>query len=115
MVTSAMYRLLLWELIGALDSGKYDSLDIEDVKRHADNRIISTFLREHFDAEHDLSGIFNDQDWATINETWADLARTVNAPRKFGVRNKGISLLMAYALESEQILASQEKAGGLAR
>ena len=107
MMTSDKYGLLLWELLGALDSGKYDSLDFEEVRRHAANGTISIFLLEHFDAECDLSSIFSDRDWAAINESWADLARSVNASRKFGVRNKGICLLMAYALESQQGLTSK--------
>jgi hypothetical protein len=40
----ANYRFLLWQLIAALDSGKYDSLDIDEVKRHANAGTISTFL-----------------------------------------------------------------------
>jgi hypothetical protein len=102
----ANYRFLLWQLIAALDSGKYDSLDIDEVKRHANAGTISTFLVDRFGA--DLS-VLEPQDWTIIGETWASIANVVDARRKFGVENKGISLLMAYALQSLQMAESEEK------
>ena len=102
------YRFLLWQLIAALDSGKYDSLDIDVVKRHANAGTISTFLVDRFGADSDFS-IFEPQDWTIIGETWASIANAVDARRKFGVENKGISLLMAYALQSLQMAEFEEK------
>jgi hypothetical protein len=102
------YRFLLWQLIAALDSGKYDSLDIDEVKRHANAGTISAFLVDRFGANSDFS-IFEPRDWTIIGETWANIANSVDASRKFGVENKGISLLMAYALQSLQMAESEEK------
>jgi hypothetical protein len=50
------------------------------------------------------------QDWMVLADTWARIANAVDAKRKFGVENKGIYLLMAYALESCQMLTSAEAA-----
>jgi hypothetical protein len=104
---SSEYRYLLWEFIGALDTGKYDSLDIEDVKRHASAGTIQAFLVDRFGDDLDLSTELGD--WTAINETWADIANAVDASRKFRVKNKGISLLLAYALEGLQRLEANEK------
>ena len=84
------------------------SLDIDVVKRHANAGTISTFLVDRFGADSDFS-IFEPQDWTIIGETWASIANAVDARRKFGVENKGISLLMAYALQSLQMAESEEK------
>ena len=105
---SYKYRSLLWELIAALDSGKHDSLDIEEVKRHANAGTMPAFLVDRFGADADFSMI-EPQDWTAIGETWASIANAVDARRKFGVENKGMSLLLAYALQSMQMLQAEEK------
>ena len=49
------------------------------------------------------------EDWTALSELWFNLDNAVDARRKFGVENKGIALLMAYALESFQSLDRKEK------
>lgn len=102
------YRFLLWQLIAALDSGKYNSLSISEVKRHADAGTISAAVIDRFGGDADFS-IFEPKDWADINETWSSIANAVDARRKFGVENKGIALLMAYTLQSIQQLEFEER------
>jgi hypothetical protein len=103
MIAPYKYRSLLWQFIAAMDSGKYNSLDIADVKLHANAGTMSAFLVDRFGDDLDLS-LFEAADLASLNETWASIANAVDARRKFGVENKGICLLMAYALESMQML-----------
>jgi hypothetical protein len=105
------YKFLLWQLIAALDTGKHDALDIDDVKRHARAGTISAFLIDCFGSDADFS-IFDPADWAAISEEWYSIDNAVNARRKFGVEKKGMALLMAYALESFQS-ANREEAGGV--
>jgi len=104
------YKFMLWQLIAASDSGKHDTLSYEDVWRHANDGTSASFIKETFHGDFDLS-IFEPSDWATINETWARIANVIDASRKFGVNNKGICLLMAYALESFQMLESETVRG----
>jgi hypothetical protein len=104
-VKAYKYRFLLWQLIAALDTGKYDSLDIAEVRRHANAGTISAFLVDRFGADSDFS-IFDPQDWVSISECMASIANAIDAQRKFGVSNKGISLLMAYALQALQSMES---------
>lgn len=101
------YRFLLWGFIGAMDTGKYDSLSVEEVHRHADVGNIQAFLLERFGSDLDLS-LIEGQDWAFISETWASISNAIDERRKFGVENRGICLLMAYALESLQMLQSKK-------
>jgi hypothetical protein len=104
------YTFLLSELLAAADSGKYDTLGIDEVSRHANAGTIPSFLVDRFGRDLDLS-IFEADDWRELSELWSSLANAVDARRKFGVQNKGICLLMAYALESQQMLQRAEKKG----
>ena len=102
-----LYRYMLWEFIAAMDSGEYDNLDIEEVKCHAAAGTIGAFIVDRFSG-YDFS-VFEPQHWVEVGEAWANLANAVDARRKFGVENKGITLLMAYALQSMQALEYEEK------
>ena len=102
-MTPHKYRFLLWEFVAALDTGKYDKLNIDDVRRHANAGTIPAFLVDRFGDDLDLS-IYDPQDWTELSETWASIANAIDARRKFGVENKGIALLMAYTLQSLQSL-----------
>ena len=101
------YRSLLWELIAALDTGNCDGLDIEDVRLHARGGMIATYMHETFDKIVDFS-FLSDQDWQSLNEDFASMENAIDANRKFGVSNKGISLLMAWTLQGIQQNAQQK-------
>ena len=109
-MTSSRYRFLLWQFIAASDSGHYDALDIDEVKLHANAGNIAEFLRKRFGSDRYIDfSVMEPEDWVELNETWANIANAVDASRKFGVENKGINLLMAYALESAQMLDRREQ------
>lgn len=99
----SQYRFMLWQLIAACDSGKYDDLSLDEVQRHADAGTIASFMVDRFGQDSDFS-LFEPSDWATIGETWGSIANAIDPRRKFGVEKRGICLLMAYALESLQML-----------
>jgi hypothetical protein len=98
---SYKYNYLLWQFIAAADTGKYDSLTLEDVYRHADARTIPAFLADRFGSDMDLS-MMEPDDWADLTNRWANISNAVDASRKFGVKNRGICLLLAYTLECLQ-------------
>jgi hypothetical protein len=94
---ASSYRSLLWELIAASDTGKYDKLSIDDVRLHAREGTISQFLQEQFtDADFSL---LKDEDWKSLDTEVASMDNAIDASRKFGVKNRGLSLLMAWALQ----------------
>jgi hypothetical protein len=101
-MNAGKYRFLLWQLIAALDTGKYDGLSIEDVRLHARGGSIAKFLQQEFGTVADFS-IFSDDDWRTLNEELASMENAIDASRKFGVENRGMSLLMAWTLEGVQM------------
>jgi len=95
------YRFLLWQLIAALDTGNFDELDIADVRLHAREGAISKFLQETFREVADFS-IFTAEHWKAIDSDFEGMQNAIDARRKFGVENRGIALLMAWALEGAQ-------------
>jgi hypothetical protein len=106
---SNKYRHLLWYLISAADSGKYDSLSIEEVSHHAKAGTIPAFLIDRFCADLDLS-LFESQDWQILGESWASIDNAVSFRRKFGVEKRGLCLLMAFTLESMQMMEHEKAA-----
>jgi len=96
------YRILLWQFIAALDTGKFDGLGIDDVRLHARGGITSKFLREQFSEVADFSA-FTDEDWKSLNDEMASMENAIGAARKFGVENRGLSLLMAWALHGVEM------------
>ena len=97
-MTEAKYRSLLWELITASDSGRYDSLTIEDVQAHARAGAISILLGNLFHATADFSFLSQD-DWTDLNYQVAAMMSIEDAPWMFVAKRKGITLLMALALQ----------------
>ena len=87
-------------LNGALGSGKYNDITIEEVKKHLRDRSIFDFLENRL-LDIDLSAI-KKQDRRKLNDEWLDLAEAVNESRKMGVKENGICLLVAYLFEGIQ-------------
>ena len=102
---SYKYKFILWQLISACDSGDFDDITLEVVQNHANSGTISEFMIEKFGSSYDFS-IIDAGDWENIGESWRRIANAIDPARKFGVNSKGICLLMAYALESSQMLES---------
>ena len=92
-------RSLIWEFNALLDTGAYDDIAIDDVKHHARAETISGFLIDQFGEEIDL-GVMEPQDWTDLNAEWQGFANAINEGRKMGIENRGLSLLLAYALQS---------------
>ncbi len=95
------YKLqsLIWEFNALLDTGKYDDIAVDDVKHHARAETISAFLTDRFGEEIELD-VMEPQDWADLNAEWQRFANVIDEGRKMGIENRGLSLLLAYALQS---------------
>jgi hypothetical protein len=97
-MTGAKYRSLLWELIAASDTAGPDFLTVEDVQLHARAGAISILLGNIFGATADFS-FLSQNDWTDLNYEVAAMMNTEDAPRMFVAKKKGITLLMALALQ----------------
>ena len=100
-------RHLFYEFISLLDSGKYDTIGLDEVWRHVNKGTIHSFLVDRFGAEIDLRHM-DDDDWSTLTEEWKGFHSAIDTARKFRVHKRGLCLLMAYTLESLQIRLRKE-------
>jgi hypothetical protein len=98
---ASQLRFLLWRFIALSDTGIYDSLTVEEVSRHAQARMLSSFILEHF-GEASGVGTLDETDRAALDSEGGGMANGPDSPRKFGVSKRGLQLLMAYALQSIQ-------------
>ncbi|MGZ5929368.1 MAG: hypothetical protein ACXWLX_09140 [Rhizomicrobium sp.] len=92
------YRLLLSQLIALVDTRRCAELKIEDVMLHARSGAIAILLGELF--QHTGSfNVFTLDDWKLFNDEIARMANAAEPPHKITVANKGIALLMTWAVE----------------
>ena len=92
---------LAFQLNAAIDDGAYDHLSVAEVKDEIEAGRIFEFLQERLGGDLDLS-LLDPPARAELLEQWRDLALAVDERRKFGVRSRGLSLLVAYLLEGVQ-------------
>lgn len=95
------YRHLVWEFNALLDTGKFDDLTLDDVNQHMAAGTVSSFLVDRFGREIDLS-FMEPGDWTDLTDDWQRLHNALDPGRKMGVWNKGLCLLLGYALELYQ-------------
>jgi hypothetical protein len=91
------YRLLLSQLIALVDTRRCEELNIDDVMLHARSGAIAILLGELFQHTEGFN-VFTQDDWKSFNEEIAQMANAAD-PQKITVTNKGIALLMTWAVE----------------
>ena len=85
-------------LNGALGSGNYNDITIEEVKNKICNRTIFDYLYAKLGHDIDLS-LLTEENKKELNEDWIDLVDTVDERKKMSVDKNGLCLLVAYLLE----------------
>lgn len=88
-------------LNGALGSGKYDDITIEEVKTRIRNRTIFDYLKDKLGMDIDFT-VLSAEDKQEMIEEWESLADNVDESRKMCVDRNGLCLLVAYILEGIQ-------------
>jgi hypothetical protein len=92
------FKLLASEFISLLDSGNFDHIGLEAIKKNIQAGTMSTFLIQHFGDYADF-GILDDRDWAVLNGEWQRFLKETNEQRS-GIRYKGLCLLLTYTNRS---------------
>ena len=101
------FRMLVGQFNVALDTGRHDDITVQEVKRHAQAGTITNFLVGRLQGATDLSWM-EPEDWAVVDKEWRTFADAIDEGRKMGLENKGLCLLLAYALESSETRVRQE-------
>jgi hypothetical protein len=86
---------------GALGSGKYSDISIQEVKSQLENHNLFNFLEEKLGIDVDTSHFSND-DKKELSEEWLDMSLAIDESRKLCVDKNGLALITAYILESLQ-------------
>ena len=89
----------------AIDTGRYDAVTIAVVREKIRAGTIFDYLGETLGGDIDLS-IFDGTMRTALIEEWQDMEAAINIRRKFGIERAGLTLVMAFLLESIQRRAS---------
>ncbi len=108
---------LLWvtyfilNINGAIETGKYQDVSVEEVEEHIDGGGLIPYLRERLGGDLDLS-FLKEQDAQELNAKLNDIlaAQRGNERRKWGIEKSGLCLLVAWANEIMQREAGQQVA-----
>ncbi|MDP4194856.1 MAG: hypothetical protein Q8940_07395 [Bacteroidota bacterium] len=87
---------------GAIETNKYDNIGIDEVKKQICQKTIFNFLEERLSDDLDIS-LWTKEDKSEVSEEWANFAHAIDEKRKLCVESKGLSLIMAYILQSIQL------------
>ena len=85
----------------AIDTGRYDDIEIHEVKQQITSGSIFDFLQNLLRNDIDLS-ILTKEDEMELLAEWQDFLAAINERRKMGVERRGLPLLIAYLLEGIQ-------------
>lgn len=86
-------------LNGALDSGNYSNITIEEIAEKIKNKTIFKYLKE--DVHVDL-GYLTDEDKKELIDEWSSMWSEIYESKKLLVSNNGLCLLIAYLFEGIQ-------------
>lgn len=97
--------VLTLELNHLLDTGKYDDITIEEVHKHIDGGTILQFLRDRAGDDIDLSILMDSKTYGDFQGFYVKHLQSIydayagKENRKWGVKNKGLCLLIAWTNE----------------
>lgn len=86
---------LLFEVNAAIDSGDYN-ISFDEMGGHAEKGDLIEFLSDGLDMDVSL---FETEMVKEINERIMDISDVADSQRKFGVKNNGLCLAIAYLVE----------------
>lgn len=93
----SLLTFVAFNLNGAMDTGRYDDIFIDTVKKEIEKGTIFDFLRARLGEDIDLS-ILKSSDEMELVAEWQDLLFSVNERRKMSIERRGLNLLIAYLL-----------------
>lgn len=89
----------------AIDTGRYDDLSIDVVRRGVRAGTIFEVLATRLGNDLDLS-LLDDAKRAELLDEWQDMEAAIDIRKKFGIERGGLALVMAFILEGIQRRAS---------
>lgn len=88
-------------LNGALGSGKFDDISVNEVKERIRDHTIFDYLKTKLGSDIDIT-VLRPEDRQELNDEWEDMSYSLDEARKLCVDRHGLCLLVAYILEGVQ-------------
>jgi len=88
-----------------IDTGKYQDITIEEVKREIEKGTVLEYVAERGGTDIDLSLITKAETWPNFRSFYIEHLQSIynaysgNERRKWGVQNSGLCLLLAWTNE----------------
>jgi hypothetical protein len=103
MKSELRYTYLAFELTNLLDDGLV--VDIDEVRQRLDDGTVLDWLQEQFGGDpHNFDpSLYSDEERRIVVGALNNIAVAVDARRKFGVENNGLTLLLALAIQAVQV------------
>ena len=115
MIVPARRRLAVrtfaaFALNGALDTGRYDDLGVDEVGAAIDDGTVFAFLERRLGADYRL-GWLSEDDRAGLADEWGRYRDAIDARRKLLVERNGLCLLVAYVIQGiqEDAISAEEQ------
>lgn len=108
-LTASSFTLLILNLNHMLDTGKYDSITIEEVHRHIKDRSVLRWLREIGKGDIDLSGHLDTDVYGNFEELYSNYLQNMaggyagDERRRWGIEKRGLCFLIAWTNEAIQL------------
>ncbi len=96
MTRSINYTFFAFQINSLLDNDQ--KLSHGDTYDHINDGTLFVWLKELYGSQIDLS-LYKEEDFSEMIAFFQGLANVVDARRKMGVKNNGLSLLLAYCIE----------------
>lgn len=88
-------------LNGAQSSGKFSAISIGDVKRELENNSLFEFLESKLGSDIDTSRL-HPSEKEFLSKEWKEMSLSIDEARELCISEGGLSLLLAYVLETIQ-------------
>ena len=88
-------------LNGALDTGRYADLSIDELRPAIDAGRVFPLLEQRLGADYRL-GWLSDEERAELSDEWSRFSNGLDARRNLLIGRNGLCLLIAYVLEGIQ-------------
>jgi len=100
--------LLGFSIISVIDTGKYEDITADEVTSQIRSGNIFDFLRQRLGKDIDLSILATRDREAILLSEWQSIDNVIVADSDWGIKNMGLTLLIAYVLESLNTHHSRE-------
>ena len=88
---------LLYHLNHALDTGRYDSITLDEIEEQAEIKQVLPYLKSKLGRDLDIS-LFSEADLKEVSRCYKTAMHVIDPRRKMGVENRGLCLVIGWTI-----------------